>query len=174
MSIQAKLIGLLLLIGLAFGIHWHGVNQGKKLERADWQQKEIARQQSQNKLLLRHAEEVAQIQNDNNTKNRKVSQDHANQLNALRTAAVAERAAANAAGGLRVPKSICDGIAATAEAASNGGRDAALAGAVRLPREIEENLWAIAIDADEVTEQARACQSWIRTHGFYGEPDAPH
>lgn len=169
--IIATLAALVALIAAGVGIHVHGVGQGKKIERAEWQDKEIQRQQAQNKLLLRHAEDMARTQLENDVKNRKVSNDYEQKLDNLRKLGAADRAAVDLAGGLRVSRAICDGFAADAKTASAIFGHEALARTVRLPLETEDDLWRLADDADEIVEQARACQNWIKQHGFYGEPE---
>lgn len=174
MSIQEKLIGalgaLVLLAFAAIGIHAHGVDQGEKLERVVWQGKELKRDAAERKLILKHETDMAELQRRYNENNLKVSDDHEKELAQVRADAAADRAAVERRGGLRIPRTVCDRVAADAEAAGARVSDEIAAASVRLPRATEERLWALADAADEVTAQARACQAWIRVNGFYGNP----
>jgi TolA-binding protein len=175
--IIAALAALVALIAAGIGIHVHGVSQGKKIERAEWQDKEIQRQQAQNKLLIRHAEDMARTQLENDTKNRKVSDDYENRMAVLRQGRDSARATRDADpdGGLRISAAVCNPVAAGTETAGTSKRDEAAPGTISLPVTLENDLWHLVDDADtahdEITEQARALQNWIKTHGFYGEPD---
>lgn len=159
------LAGIVLLLAFGAGC----MNVGIKWERADWLEKEAARQQNEKDAILDRVAENERIQRENDAKNRAISADYENRLAVLRKASAADRAAVNAAGGLRVPRSICDSPAAGTETAGDRGRDETLTGTIRLPEQVEGDLWAFADDADEIVEQARACQQWILKHGFYGE-----
>lgn len=172
MSIQfriiAALVALVALMAAGVGIHMHGVSQGKKLERADWQAKELVRQQDEKDAILDRIADNERVQRDNDAKNRKVSDDYENRMAVLRKSRDAARAArdANPADGLRI-----DRAAGQAETAGDRRRDEAAAAYVLIPAETERRLFDLADDADEIVEQARACQNWIKTHGFYGETE---
>lgn len=163
MTIQAKLIALLVLIGLAFGIHWHGVNQGRRLERADWQAKEITRASTEQKAILAAMENNTRIAQQQEIDKRKV-------VNAYQTEIATIRAAANhPTGGLYLPRAACNPLAGTSQTDNSGGTDAAIAGAVALPDAITANLRDLARDADEVTATARALQESVRSSGCYAK-----
>jgi hypothetical protein len=162
-------IGAAALVGaLATWTAHHFEERGRQLERAGWLAKENAARIAQEKKdavdTLRHQ----QIE-------RETSERHQKELDQLRADAAADRAAADRAGGLRIPVVACPDArpAAATETAGAGGRDEAGPASVRLPQSIENGLWALANDADEVSAQLRACQGWILANGFYGpEPAA--
>jgi hypothetical protein len=163
-------IVVLIVTGLAL-VAW-GEHRGAALERVDWLKKEERRQKDTADLLRKHAADVAALTLQYNLNNMKVSDDHEKELEALRRDRAADRLAFDRAGGLRVTRAVCDRPAGQAEAPGAGGRDEAGAGTVRLPEPVENDLWALADDADEVSAQLRACQAWIVTNGFYGPKPA--
>lgn len=174
LSIQEKLIvalgAVIVLLMAGFGIHRHGVTQGKTLERAVWLNVDALRKDAQLKLVLAHDADMAAERAKNFSNNLKVSEDHEASLTKLRADRAADRSDADRRGGLRIPapSARCDRPVAGPEATGDSRRDEAPPATVRLPPAIENDLWAITDDADEVVEQARACQAWIRKHGFYG------
>jgi hypothetical protein len=72
---------------------------------------------------------------------------------------------------LHLSRAVCNPTAGQADTAGDERNHEAAAGTVRLPITLENNLFDLADDADEIVEQARACQQWIKQHGFYGEPE---
>lgn len=163
MTIQAKLISLLLMIGLAFGIHWHGVNQGKRLERSEWQAKDSARITAEQKATLTAIENNTRIAQQQEIDKRKVINAHQAELAAIRAAY--ERPATR----LRITSAVCNQPAAATEADNASRTDAPIAGTVALPESIERDLRKLARDADEVTATARALQEFAKTSGCYEE-----
>jgi hypothetical protein len=147
-------------------------HRGAMLERAGWEKKETQRQKDTADLLRKHAAEVAALTEQYHLNNLKVSFDHENELEALRRDRAADRLAFDRAGGLRIPRAVCNPPAGQAEAPGAGGRDDAGAATVRLPESVENDLWALADRADEVSAQLRACQAWIVANGFYGQKPA--
>jgi hypothetical protein len=101
---------------------------------------------------------------------RTTSEHHEQELAQLRLERDADRAAVDNAGGLRISASACPAArpAAAPEAAGASGRNEASPATVRLPQSVEDGLWRLADDADEVSAQLRACQGWIRSNNFYG------
>lgn len=166
------LVGLVALIVTGLALVAWGEHRGAKLERADWLKKEQQRLKDQTLLLRNHAAEVAALTLKHNLTNLKVTTDHEKELDALRRDRAADRAAFDRAGGLRIDRAVCDSPAGQAEAPGAGGRDEAGAGTVRLPYQVESDLWAIVNDADEVSAQLRSCQAWIVDNGFYGPAPA--
>jgi len=92
--------------------------------------------------------------------NRKVVADYENQLKTL-----SERLASAKRDGLRMPKTVCNGIAATPEATSDSGNNEAAG--FRLPDWLTNNLYEYASRAEEIKIQLGSCQKWIIDHGFY-------
>jgi hypothetical protein len=153
--------------------YFGGMHIGAKTERADWQHEKLTMQEDQRIALL---EEVNKRDRDrlfNETKARKATENHEKAL-----AEVTEKYAADVAdlkrrGGLRIPASICAArpAAAAGQAASAGRPDEGSAETVQLPERIEDGLFKLSKRADDLAEQLRALQGWIRANGFYGEPD---
>jgi hypothetical protein len=174
MDIRTRLI-IVLAVVLALGaLAAYGANhfeaKGRALERADWLAKQVREQQADAALVARHDADMRAIEDKHQQIERTTSEKHEQELAQLRRERDADRRRADAAGGLRIPAPACPAGSTVAgtEAASAGGRDAAGPGTVRLPQQVENDLWVIADDADEVSAQLRACQGWILANGFYG------
>lgn len=178
MGIQTKLVlvlGAATVISLAgFGLANHFEARGRALERAGWVEKEAKERAADVQLLRDHAADIQQLQDHFADIARKTSEDYETELAQLRLERDADRRRVDAAGGLRIPAPACaaGGAVAGPEAAGAGGRDEASASTVRLPEQVENDLWDIADTADQVSAQLRACQSWIRANGFYGPAPA--
>lgn len=168
-TLEKKLAGLLLAVIALAGAFVIGMGVGRGYERAEWLDKEVTRQQAETEAIAARTAENERTRLEQEATTRRIADAYETEIAELRRAAAADRAAVNRAGGLRVPRAVCDPPAGTTEATGAGQRDEALAGTVRLPREVEDGLWSLADEADEVTEQARACQAWISQQGFYGE-----
>lgn len=178
----------ILAIGAALWIVYDaGHDAGELGERSAWQKKEGERLkleaererlagEAHTKLLLEHADAMAALSRKHHETNLKVSNDYEEELAQLRRERDADRALVDLAGGLRIPAPAANcpgGAVAGTEAASIAGRDEASPGTIRLPLALENSLWALVDDADQVSAQLRSCQSWIRENGFYGPPSTP-
>lgn len=162
-------IFMLVLMGAAWALYSNGFEAGAAHVQADWNREQLVRSRAESTLLRKHAEDIGKQAKLYRDINLKVSQDHENELQTLRLARDLDRAAIDRAGGLRIPAPACpDPAAAPAKTNGASGRDEVGTGTVRLPREVENRLWALADDADEVSAQLRSCQAWIRDNGFYG------
>lgn len=174
-DIRTKLIiGLGAALALAGLFAWganHFEDKGRQLERAGWLAKEVAEKQADIALERKHAADMAALKDHYEAIGRTTSENHENELAQLRLERDADRRRADAAGGLRILAPACPagGTVAATEAAGTSGRHEAGTRSIRLPQQVENDLWAIADDADEVSAQLRACQSWIRANGFYGK-----
>jgi hypothetical protein len=157
--------GLALMIAVALG----GVQTGRKLERSTWQARELAAAKQHAYDLAAAAEQIQRAHNFNNAKARKASEDHAKALSDLSSKYAADLAAIRTAGGLRIPASAC---ASAAQSASAGRPDESSAATVQLPERIESGLFALTKRADELAEQLRALQGWVRDNGHYGDSNA--
>lgn len=158
----AWVAGLVLLIAVALG----GVQTGRKMERSHWQLKEI-RATERHALELASAIERAQrIQSFNEAKARKATEAHEKALSDLSSKYAADLAALRAAGGLRIPAPAC---AAPADKGTGTSRpDEASPATVKLPDRVEERLFALTKRADDLAEQLRALQGWVKDNGHYG------
>lgn len=176
MDIRAKLIlalGAVILMMLGgMGLYHWGENVGTEKERGVWNGKEVLRKDAVLALTLKHATEMDELVAKHKKAEKETSDEHENELAKLRKERAADRADADRRGGLRIPAPACTGAdkpVVGAETTSAIRRDEVPAGTVRIPQPIEDGLWSIVNDADEIVEQARSCQAWIRKNGFYGE-----
>ena len=119
-------------------------------------------------------------------KARKASEDHAKQLSDQKLAFDATVARKRAAGGLRIDRAACEAKDARAPATASAGRldgATAIAGllsehadrrlqeeiaSIRLPTEIENDLFDLVEDADKVATRLRNLQKWVRDNWLYG------
>jgi hypothetical protein len=159
---------ILLLVATAFG----GISAGKKLERAEWQKEKIvlqAQQQAQVEAQFRQFDQQVKI---NDAKARKAADTYEDAITQLTHDAAADVAAVKRAGGLRItaPARACKSTAA-AESAGPSQPDETGTETLRLPVTIEDGLFDLANDADEVSEQLRALQAWVRDNGHYGQTE---
>lgn len=179
-ALIAGAVIVLALLGGAWALYRAGESAGQLGERSTWLKAAKATKEAfdlaQAKLEADYKADLETERRRNIAINLKVSQDHEEETATLRRERDADRAAFDRAGGLRIRTSaVCPaagGAGSGPEAAGAGGRDEASATTVRLPLEVENDLWAIVNDADEVSGQLRACQSWIRMNGFYGQEAA--
>lgn len=154
------------------------VNAQLAVERIGWAKKDAAERATDLALERKHQADMQDLRDHQQLIERQTSEKHETELAQLRRDRDADRRRADAAGGLRIaapgaPACAPGSAVAGPEAAGTGGRDEpASTGTVRLPERIENDLWAAADAADEVSAQLRACQGWIRANGFYGSKDA--
>lgn len=151
-------LALMLSHGLLFGAGYlRGDLAGVKAERATWQVKEAQRVTAEQKATLQAIENNTRIAQQQEIDKRKVINAHQNELAAIRAAYE------HPASRLRIPvAAVCNQPAATGQADSASGIDAATAATVELPAQIDDDLRRLARDADEVTATARALQEWAR------------
>lgn len=164
---------LLLVLGVTganLAIYHQGVKAGQLAERDTWENLEASRRLADQALTEEHEREMEALRQSFINHNLKVTTDHEKELVKVRTDAAADRADADRRGGLRIPAAACpaSGAIAGTEATSASQRDDAGTATVRLPIAVENGLWDLANDADAVSAQLRACQSWIKGNGFYG------
>lgn len=172
------IIGLvlaLLLVAAGFWIYQEGQDDGRDAERAVWIKREGARKAAELALVTRNGHDNAALQTQFNQTNVKVSDKHENEIDKNRRDYSADRARADAAGGLRIPAPVraqCDRPAAPAKAADAIKPDEEAAATVRLPRATEDDLWAVYAEADALSAQIRAMHEWVVKNGFYGTETA--
>lgn len=168
MNPYAILGGLLLALALYFG----GTSVGKRLERAKWQEKELATAAKTEAQLVAAQDKYVRLKNFNEATARKASADHEKAISDLTRQYDAARAAIRAAGGMRVSRSICASPDNGATAAPGAGRpDDPAAGTVALPPDVEAKLLQLTQEADALAERLRALQMWIKGAGLYGPAD---
>lgn len=154
---------------VVFAVFTAGFATGERKESKKWQAAEIVRLQVEQAARMARITENELEREKQEEKTRRIADAYEKEIKKLRTAVEQDRAAVDRAGGLRIPRAICDSATGQTQAASAELSDEATSATVRLSPEIENDLWRLAADADEITEQARACQAWIAEHGFYGE-----
>ena len=151
--ILAKFAGVLLLAATLF---FSGVKFANDRNAVKMQTAIIAQYQA-------NEAEVAKQRSINS----QVSADHEDKIKSLAADLAAARRGISAAGGLRVPRSTCDGFAPSTRL----GNAPASTETVALPEPVTERLLSAAADADTVVEQLRSCQGWIKKNGMYGTVD---
>ena len=171
-TIQARLVGaavaVLALLALAAALYFAGVSSGKQSVQSKWDADKLLAANVERALLRQHAEKVAALVEKHNSNNLKVSQYHEQELDALRRGHDADRAAVDRAGGLRISAAACRDLATGSEAAGAIVADEGAAATIRLPREIENDLWNQAAACDALSAQVRGLHEWVRINGFYG------
>lgn len=164
-----------------------------RLANAKWQEKELVTARAHSEALQKEYAARKREQDFNQAKARKASENHEKAV-----AAVHAAYAVRPDGGLRIPARTCTPArpAVGREAAGASGPDAPGAAGQQLPRRtdqgfldleptglaterlpthIENGLFSLTLRADELAEQLRALQGWVRSHGFYGPaPDERH
>ncbi len=155
MSLYVKLIALVALIASLWGFQHTGVSQGRAEVQAKWD-KEKREQAEEDKAALftriKNNERIAEQQALNDERIRNENKDEV----------AAIRAAYARPAGLRLPASVCSGLAAGTQAESASGGNAAATGTLALPPAIERDLQKLMKEADTVVASCRAAQKFIR------------
>jgi hypothetical protein len=148
-------------IGIAACLIISGASFGVSHYKTKWQN-EIHAQYAEatRQAIIKRNAEIERLRLSQEETNRKVVTDYEKQLKTL-----SDRLASVKRDGLRMPKTICSGIAATTEATS-AERDNETSD-FRLPDGITERLYAYASRAEEIKLQLGSCQKWIIENGFY-------
>lgn len=155
-------------VGLLFlAVFMWGYIDGKNGVQAAWDRDRAKRIEAQAALIEKHDQEIAALRKKQDAVNLKVTDDYQIALQILGKTYDENLASIRASGGLRIPRPACPTVATT-ETASNSGHNEATTGTIALPEEVERRLFDLVKSADETLEQARACQNWIRSQGFYG------
>lgn len=176
LPIQVKLIiaaGICAVLGLyGLWMEHHYEAKGRQLERAEWLQRQVQWDMDKAKLIADNQEKINQTIADNQAKERKISELHEQEIAKVHADLDHARSDAARNGGLRISASVCtntSGPQASTETTGTSGRDEASTRTVALPEPVQDGLWSIVKEADEVSAQLRACQGWIKLNGFYGE-----
>jgi hypothetical protein len=157
MSLELKIAGVgiagcLLIAGASFGVNHY---------KTKWQGEIHAQYaESTRQALIKRNAEIERERLAQEEINRKVVADYENKLKTL-----SDRLASAKRDGLRMPKTVCSGIAATAEATSTKGTDGDET--IRLPERIESGLFGLAEKCEQVQIERNSLQKWIIYHGFY-------
>lgn len=170
-----KLLGVLSsLVALGLLLHWameHYREQGRAEIQWLWDQDKAARAQMETNAVAQRLQENETLQRRIQEKTQGVIHvlEQKNQVEvAMYRATIADL---QSRGGLRVPRTVCEGSASPTTTERTSADHAT--SSVRLPTQIEGDLLELAHQADQVALRLGACQSWIREQGFYpaeGEP----
>lgn len=165
---QLLLFGKIGAVGVfVVGLYLTGHHMGAKAVQADWDRDKGQRIAMQDKLIAENDQRIMLLQQRFNETNVQVSTDHEQALQAIGKKYEADLAATRVTGGLRIPRTVCSASATDAKAAGDSGHNETTSPTVALPDAITSDLFRLAHEADELTEQARACQGWLRQNGFY-------
>lgn len=175
MDIRTKLVlvlaGTVVVIAAGLGLHYHGTLQGAEVERNTWLAKEAKEKDQQIDLAFEHNKKLESIQRSNDKILKETSNDYQAKLSQERQAKLDAVAESRRLGGLRIPASACPvpSLVGNTEATGTNGTDGRSQGTIALPEQIEADLWATSLEADEVNTQLRSLQNWIKAQGMYGE-----
>jgi hypothetical protein len=142
----------LLIAGASFGVNHY---------KTKWQGEIHAEYAEQARIAInKRNADIERLKLQQAETNRKVVADYENQLKTL-----SDRLASAKRDGLRMPKTVCSGIADTAETASAKGADGDET--VRLPGRIEIGLFGLAEKCEQVQIERNLLIDWIKENGFY-------
>ena len=171
-----------ILLAAQYGFHIFKnryIEQGKAAIYQEWKIADAEREEKENDArIVEHNRQLAELakmaeeskaifqkQRDNNAK---VATGHEKQIAKLQTVIADTNLKLAKSGGLRVPSSICDQHASdSAKATSDGNNDEGTTTSVLLPQRITENLLKLVDKCDEIVEQAREAQEWVKIHDLY-------
>lgn len=153
---------------LLIAVWFHGRKVGENAVQADWNASRLALADQTAKLVLEHSLEMDAVRKRQAAVSADISQDFERKLDEVGKLHAAELDRVRKSGGLRVPATICSSSTSTGtQTASASGHHEESAPTVTLSPEITEGLFDLVEEADQLTEQLRSCQGWIRRHGFY-------
>ena len=182
MSPYAVLGAVLLVVATFF----FGQHQGRKLERTTWQAAQLKLEQSHRAEMGKELAARKREREFQQAVARKATERHEQALTDLQAHYDRQLADLRRTGGLRIPASVCPANQPTGagQAAGASGPDASGAGpgqlpqgtagsipTIALPEPIEQRLTGLTRRGDELAEQLRALQQWVRDNGFYGPPE---
>ena len=154
---EIKIIAASAIIAI---LAWSGFS-AKDHYKQKWQDEIHAEYAEQTRLAInKRNAEINRLKLSQEETNRKVVTDYEAHLKTL-----SERLASAKRDGLRMPKTVCSGIAATSQATSTE-RDNETSD-FRLPDGITERLYSYANRAEEIKIQLSSCQKWIRENGLF-------
>ena len=172
MNPSALLGGLLLAVAAYFVGHYTGDTAGETRERATWQTKEIKQKEAYTTALRAEIAKRTSDQLAHQASARKASTVYETALAAKDETYAAKVADLQRRGGMRIPAPACPRtLAATAEATGSGKSHEVAPATVALPEQTQQQLLALTSEADQISEQLRALQGWVRDNGFYGQTE---
>jgi len=155
-AIIAALVGAIALSIAAFV-------GGVKYEKGIVAKRDLVAAQEQSKAIVSVMEKNDAERLANEAKARKVTKNHAAELETIRAAYAAP------IGGLRITANACASLTPASGPAPSASRpDGNPPATVAIPADVERRLFDLARQADEVTAVARGLQEWVKANGFYG------
>lgn len=144
-------IAILVFIGVSAKDHY----------KTKWQDEIHAEySEASRKAINKRNADIERLKIEQAETNRKIVTDYEKQLKTM-----SNRLADAKRIGLRVPKTICSGITATAETTSTEGNNGGET--IRLPERIESGLFGLAEKCEQVQIERNSLIDWIKLNGFY-------
>lgn len=159
------LVAALAFIGHQVADHWR--DQGRVEIQAKWDDADRLRHKAENEAFAKRTEENAKQVLIYEAKNEENKREYERRIELQNRNNQRDIDSLRAAGGLRVPSTVCSGFASQANTKSTGLSNEA--SSTRLPQQIEDGLFQFAADRDQEIIQLGSCQKWIRDNGFYAE-----
>lgn len=149
------LVGFIAIIGILFGVHVHGVSQGKKLESSVWLSKELVRTAAEKVAVAKSVADGLATFDKFETEKQKIIYDHLTELKTIRTVYDANTSR------LRLPRASCSDTTTAGKDQVSGSSRAndAITETTLLPEQIDRDLRQLTRYADEVTAVARSLQA---------------
>lgn len=173
MSLYARLIAILALLALLtaglWGVQQRGLVQGRAEVQARWDKERRERAEAEKSALLTRMKNNERIAEQQALDRQRIRKDVNNEVSQIQ---VAYDRRHGDAPGLRLPASVCHGLASAAETASAARSNATLAAAIALPPALERNLQDLMQEADIVVANCRAAQQFIKSTGMYSDGEA--
>lgn len=165
-SLERLLIAVVVLTLALFGVYRWGYANGIDTEKASWEKKERAYKDAESKLKDEHMKDIQRVLDANHQTNLKNHHAYELSIREKDTALAAARAESRRNGGLRFTASCSPAVGQT-EAKGTITHHESTTATIALPELVEERLWTLVGEADEVSEQLRSCQAWIKDNGMY-------
>ena len=164
MSFPYKILAMLIVqIGLLMFVYY----KGSQATQAKWDAAELMQKENEIKLIHQNEQKNIEIAKKQSEINLKVAKNAKNRLELLDKIGSATRNSNSIGDRLCNPKHSTCSSPMPSDSTSNGRNDEKLTGNRQLSNEFEEKLWEEAKRADELVEQLREAQDWIRQNNFY-------
>jgi hypothetical protein len=144
---------------LLAGSHWKVYVMGGDSVRVEWQAETLKRKTAENAAILTRIKNNERTADQQEVDRQKLKKGHTDEIAQIRAAYATDR-------GLRLPATVCRGLAAGTEAESASRGNGSTSGTVALPGSIERDLRALMLEADTVVAGCRVAQAFIRDNGM--------
>jgi hypothetical protein len=152
----AKAIAVIAAALALFGAGHHFGAQGVQ---ADWSKETADRKTAETAAILTRIKNNERIADQQEIDHQKLKKGHTNEIAQIRAAYATDR-------GLRLPATVCRGLAASTETESASRGNGAAAGTVALPDSIDRDLRALMLEVDTIVAGCRVAQAFIRDNGM--------